>query len=64
MFSRYPGMILYIIYAYFGPMHNKTHKLTYSTLISVSYGSIHVDRVVVNSKSTNVRAYHKTVTAI
>lgn len=26
-------------------MNAKTHKLTYSTLISVSYGSVHVARV-------------------
>lgn len=45
-------------------MNAKTHKLTYSILISVSYGSIHVVRVRVNSKSANVRAYHKTATAM
>lgn len=45
-------------------MNAKTHKLTYSTLISVSYGSVHVARVGVNSKSTNIRAYPKTATAI
>ena len=52
------------MYAYSGPMNAKTHKLTYSILISVSYGSIHVARVGVNSKSINVRAYRKTATAI
>lgn len=57
-------MILYIIYAYSGPMNAKTHKLTYSILISVSYGSVHVARVGVNSKSANVRAYRKASTAI
>lgn len=57
-------MILYIIYAYSGPMNAKTHKLTYSTLISVSYGSINVVIVGVNSKSINVRAYSEIATAI
>ena len=52
------------MYAYSGPMNAKTHKLTYSILISVSYGSVHVARVGVNSKSANVRAYRKTATAI
>lgn len=45
-------------------MNTKTHKLTYSTLISVSYGSIHVGRVGVNSKSINIRAYSEIATAI
>lgn len=45
-------------------MNTKTHKLTYSILISVSYGSVHVVIVGVNSKSTNIRAYRKTATAI
>lgn len=52
------------MYAYSGPMNAKTHKLTYSILISVSYGSVHVARVRVNSKYTNVRVYRKTATAI
>lgn len=45
-------------------MNAKTHKLTYSILISVSYGSVHMAKVGVNSKYTNVRAYRKTDTAI
>ena len=45
-------------------MNAKTHKLTYSIVISVSYGSIHVARVGVNSKYANVRAYRKASTAI
>lgn len=57
-------MILYMMYAYSGPMNAKTHNLTYSILISVSYGSVHVARVGVNSKSINVRAYRKATTAI
>lgn len=52
------------MYTYSGPMNAKTHKLTYSILISVSYGSVHVARVGVNSKSINVRAYRKAATAI
>lgn len=52
------------MYAYSGPMNAKTHKLTYSTLISLSYGSVHVVRVGVNSKSTNIIAYRKAATAI
>lgn len=52
------------MYAYSAPMNSKTHKLTYSILISVSYGSVHVARVGVNSKSTNVRAYRKLATGI
>ena len=57
-------MILYMMYAYSGPMNAKTHKLTYSILISVSYGSVHVAKVGVNSKSANVRAYSEIATTI